>query len=339
VAALGRIAIAAALAGCGDLHGLAPEPPTPLARIHVRTSGDIDAVRDPMSDPPRLRVALLWGQPWLTDPSCVPPYENADHEALARMACGDPLGFRMAGFMPTEDAALAPDGTATLDVHSLPPALFGDVFSQIAYGSVVVYDDRNGDGVMDIFGEILYGASLSSMTRPDTRVAFRHGGFDDRLAYYPRRGCEPPDPGYSLVSAGGFTLQQAVDAQVRGELPMQDPAQCRRDPIDREVVVALEPAEQFAAVGCFPFASQFFPATAGSGPRPDGDLSACTSIPDHGTGLGRGRYQLLTPLHFGTCQALQHLILRGCFTDPLCEQPEWDVAPPSWWPCPPEPPR
>jgi hypothetical protein len=332
--------IAVALAGCGELHGLELAPPTPLARLHVRVTGDLDAVARP-GPRPRLRVTVVWGQSWLPDASCVPPFENEQHAALAARGCGDPLSFRSGGFAPTESALVEPDGTATLELHSLPFILYGDMYSQIAYGSVFVYDDQNDDGMLDSFGELGYGASFRSMAAPDTRVAFRHGGFDDRSAFYPRRGCEPPARGYSLVSAGGFTFEQAVEAQARGELPEQDPAQCRQDAIDHEVTVALRPPEEVGEVACQMFGPVFFEPFRSQFPGDTGPPeAACTSIPDRGTGRARGRSQLLTtPGVSGSCRQIQHYVLRGCFQDPLCEVPDWNVPAPSWWPCPPEDPQ
>jgi hypothetical protein len=333
---------AAALAGCGELHGLRSEDLTPLARVHVRVVGDIEAVRQPEEQPPQLRVALLWGQPWLPDASCIPPFENQQHADLAARGCGDPLGFRRAGFGSglglDPDAEVAPDGTATLDLSELPSMLYGDAFGQIVYGSFVVYDDLNGNHFLDDFNDVTYGASFRSMSKADTRLAFRHGAFDDRSAYYPRRGCAPPPEGFSIVAAGGFTLEQALDAQLHGELPEQDPSQCREDSIDGEVAVQLLHHSEVGEVTCIGFASGFY-----SPPPPvpplESQLTACTSIPDRGTGLSHGKSQLLIAQAFTftpfdrSCKLVQHVLLRGCYNDPFCETPDWDVQRPPWWPC------
>jgi hypothetical protein len=332
----------ATLAGCGDLQGLQSDGLTPLARIRVRVVGDFEAVRQPESEPPQLRVALLWGQPWLPDASCIPPFENTAHADLASGGCGDPLGFRRAGFgfgVGLEpDAAVAPDGTATLDLFELPSTLYGDRYSQIVYGSVVAYDDVNGNRFLDNFEDAVYGASFHSMSRPDTRVAFRHGTFDDRSAYYPRRGCPPPIEGFSILSAGGFTLEQAIEAQLRGELPEQDPAQCREDSTDREIDVELQIPEAVGEVNCQPFATGIYSPPPLMQPL-ETQLTACTSIPDRGTGLSFGKSQLLIAQAFSftpfdrACKFVQHVVLRGCFEDPLCAEPDWDVPRPAWWPC------
>jgi len=187
--------------------------------------------------------------------------------------------------------------------------------------------------------DVVYGSSFPSMAQPDTRIAFRHGEFDDRSAFYPRRGCEAPVEGYSLVSAGGFTLQDAIDAQARGELPAEDPAQCRQEPIDRELTVALRDPDELDEVGCFPFAYFFSSPPTTLFETTSEVRMACTSIPDRGTGRAHGRWQLLMsisapPRQLVGCKSIQHMVLRGCQNDPLCEFPEWDMAAPDWWPCP-----
>src|SRR5262245_57606579 len=117
-----RIAFAVAVAGCvapascGDLQGLGDEPLTPLGNIPVRGTGDRGQVRPPDPRPPRLRAALLWGQPTLPDASCVPPVENPDHAAVVALGCDDPLGFERGSFETEVDAAVNADGTATLDL-------------------------------------------------------------------------------------------------------------------------------------------------------------------------------------------------------------------------------
>jgi hypothetical protein len=344
MAAVGRLTVAIALAGCGELHGLGSEELTPLARIHVRVVGNIDEVLRPAPQPPQLRVTLLWGQPWLPDPSCIPPFENPQHAQLAASACGDPLGFRRAGFgfgfgvAVEPDAEVAPDGTAALDLFELPSSLYGDRYSQIVYGTVLVYDDINGNHIADNVDDVIYGASFVSMSKPDTRIAFRHGDFDDRSAYYPRRGCPPPPEGFSIVSAGGFTLDSAIQAQLHGELPEQDPALCREDPIDTEIALDLRPPEEIGDITCLPRTPQVFAPPPAMQPL-ETQLTACTSIPDRGTGLSFNRSQLLigqafsfTPFNQG-CKFVQHILLKGCFDDPFCRMPDWDVSPPPWWPC------
>ena len=73
------------------------------------------------------------------------------------------------------------------------------------------------------------------------------------------------------------------------------------------------------------------PATA-----PDLSVFACVGFPqipgdDAGTASG---VQLVVPSRPNdACQSVNHYLLHGCSNDPSCATP-WDVAPPSWWPCP-----
>src|SRR5262249_8527711 len=125
----------------------------------------------------------------------------------------------------------------------------------------------------------------------------------------------------------------------RGELPAQDPAQCRQDSIDHEVTIALQRPEELDEGSCYPFYNGFQSLPPELDPRGLNDVTACTSIPDRGPGRATGRYQLLSaePGLRG-CKGITHFILRGCFNDPLCEHPDWNEPPPSWWPCPAEQP-
>jgi len=284
-------------------------------------------VRDPGDGPPELRVELRWLMPWLPDPSCLPPIESADHAAVVAAGCSDPLGVATDfGFSVTAD--VRDDGTATLDLLTLPASTFGDTSGQIAYATIAIIDSVHGIDVVD-------GTSFASMATPDTRLAFRHGRFDDNLAFYPRRGCGAPPEGFSLVSAGGFSFEAASAAQARGELPLEDPASCREDPLDRVVEVALQPAEAGPDL-CYRGATTFYlPPQDTLFP---GEITACTSLRDRAAGRPSDRSQaLVAQTAASRCRSLQHFLLRGCYGDPFCATPDWDVPPPAWWPCAPEP--
>jgi hypothetical protein len=335
---LAVIAGPAGLAGCDDLAGLDETAQTPLASVHVRVTGDLASVRDPASPPAELRVGLQWAVQGRPDRSCLPPVESPEHAAVVAVGCPDPLGF-VRGFSAVGEVAVDADATATIDLLTLPSYLVGDTYAQIAYASVFVYDVQEGspgDGVPP--ATVLYGASLLSMAKPDTRLAFRHGGYNDQLAFYPRRGCAAPPEGFSLVSAGGFTVEQAVEAQARGELPSQNPADCRVETLDHVVEVALRPPEEMQDLGCFSSSEFYGPPDRGAPVSfdPSQMRLACTSMPDFGTGQTGKRQALAAPSMPPKqgCKYVQHFILRGCYADPYCDTPDWDVPPPSWWPCP-----
>lgn len=332
MAALGRKPFALGLAalvlgGCDDLVGLDPLPVTPLARVHVRVTGEVD----PADAGLQLRAELTWLRPSLPDPSCMPPAENSDHAAVMAAGCADPLVVAHDYAFRYNGADVAADRTATIDVFELPQSIFGDVTSQIAFATIaiIVYPDPELSYLKEY-----RGSSFQSMARPDTRLAFRHGGFDDQLAFYPRHGCAAPPPGFSLLSAGGFSVEQAIDAQARGELPLEDPTSCREDTLDRTVEVALEPPEALAALDCFYYNG--LPAYLPPPPTVSDDAqTACVSIRDRARGMPSDRHQALVVdgARNGKCSGIQHYVLRGCIQDPLCAAPDWDTTAPPWWPC------
>lgn len=347
--ALAIIAIAAA--GCDDLQGFTGEPP-PLATIRAQLTGDFADVAVPGDPPPTLRGALVWGAQWLTEPLCIVPIADADAAAVVAAGCRDPFGF-----VPARIAAEAPlgdDGAVALTLDELPGAdvLVGSLTGRVGYASLVVYDDRDRDGVLTLLDESfrrdmttdrIYAASFVSMTEPDTRIAFREGSFDRSAAFYPRSGCGDPPTGFALLSAGGFTAAEAFAAQARGELPAEDPATCRESAVIDDaapIELALRPPAELAELACreHRFDSSVYydePIAEISGPPPG--RRACVPIPDFGTGATAGLLQLVVAQPADApCRLLRHFILRGCHNNPLCASPDWDhsAAPPAWWPCP-----
>lgn len=235
------LAWASLWAGCtAELSGLDAEA-TPLAVLQVRVSGDLQALRpaDTLKEKPRLRLGLLWGAQVQADPFCLPLPGDASLTAVRAAGCRDPFGFSVARLGPSVPVKV---GEVTqLPLMDLPLAdlLIGDLTARIAYASVVVYDDRNGNGVLDQWRatefpsgdtmgpgkggpgggsmggdvpapvqkpDLIYTASFVSMTKPDQRLAYREGGYDGLSFYYPRWGCPEPPKGFSIVGAGGFDL-------------------------------------------------------------------------------------------------------------------------------------
>ena len=358
-AGLAAIAGLAAAAGCGDLSGFGGQVP-PLATLRIQTTGDLASVRAPGAGDPALRAALVWGAQWLTEPLCILPPDNASVAAVIAAGCRDPFGF-----VPDRvavDAPLAPDGSATLVLFDLPAAdvMVGDVTARVAYASLVVYDDRDRDGTLtlgranrlggrendrpvDTGGstpDVVYAASFVSMTEADTRVAFREGGFNRGAAFYPRSGCGDPLPGFSLVSAGGFTPAAAVAAQLRGELPPEDPASCREQATDAPITLAFRRPAEVHEVACEERATDSsvrYREPPADAPDLTGRTIACAKVPDFGSGKAHGAIQLaISGRSDDSCVGLTHYVLRGCRNDALCELPAWDITatPPDWWPCP-----
>lgn len=346
------------LAACDDLAEFSGELP-PLVTFELSATGDI-----PAGD---LHVGLVWGAQWLPEPLCFLPPESPEVAAVVAAGCRDVLAFTPA--RATASVAIASGGTARLPLYQLPAGdvMVGDVTARVAYASLVVFDDLDGDGELrlgkprlmpagDFNGggfpdddeqdvlrpDTILGASFVSMTAPDRRVAFREGEFSD-TGFYPRRGCGAPPRGFSVLSAGGFTLDAAIAATLAGELPAQDPASCAEDVPDATTIEIAVGAPGVSEVGCEQLALDSSiryrdpPAL-----RPmtlDQRAHACASIPTFGDDepATAGITQLVVAsMEQEACKVITHYTLVGCDDGGIvCDQYEWDLRanPPAWWPC------
>jgi hypothetical protein len=354
-------------AACGRLQGFSGDVP-PLATFEIVFHGDLAPLRPSgVTGEHALRVALVWGAQWLTEPMCVLPAESPEAAAVIAAGCRDPFGF-----VPTAVSVGAPievDVPAALTLSQLPSAdvMVGDVTARVAYASLVVYDDRNDTGTLDLLlpfrgfdarddrgppvispagpPDIIYGASFVTMTAPDQRVAYREGAFDTLSAFYPRAGCEPPPPGFSVLAAGGFTPEAALAALLGGGLPPEDPSTCAVSAPDGTTIAidARAPAD-VQEVGCAARRTDSSVRYREPPPGPP-DLQnrvwACAHLPTFGGGGGGPSSDLIqlvvSQRASERCKVLTHYTLRGCFDDVDCVSPEWDFTanPPAWWPCAP----
>lgn len=325
------------LAACGELENYGG-PTAPLVSFHVDVTGELDAVRP--------RVALVWGAQWVPERLCYTPPESPDVAAVIAAGCRDPLGF-----VPARVAAnteLAVGTTARLELVALPAAdvMVGDVTARIAYSSVVVYDDLDGDGTLDVHApdddspDLIYGASFVSMHEPDQRIAFREGAYLSISAFYPRAGCGEPPRGFSVLRAGGFSVEEAVQAQLEGRLPAIDPSTCaEQDPEDATLTIALRPPAELSELAC-------------EVPNPDGSIRyrdpggvntnelagrtiACAHVPDANVVEA-----IVSSQPDAACKEVSHFLLTGCSDGPACVDGggldgRWDRASsrPEWWPC------
>ncbi len=358
------LGLLAVTSGCDDLRGFAGAE-APLARVEVVVSGEFEAVRSAgtADEPPRLRVALLWGAQWLPEPLCYSPAESAEARAVQLAGCRDSFGF-----VPALVGGSAPvvEGRASIALRSLPPAdvLVGGVTARVAYASVVVFDDRDGDGTLvlghalledsnglDVTApappdeaprDIVYGASFVSMTAPDQRLAFREGGFDVNAAFYPRRGCGAPPRGFSVLGAGGFSAADVLAAALAGKLPEQDPATCSEVPLDGALLrLELRAPAELAEVACAEDEATGFQTYHEPEDAPLGKLDqrtwACVTVRGTGQDGVPAQHELVVADPPGACRGVTHYALRACDGAPTCEHPEWDrtLTPPAGWPCPP----
>jgi hypothetical protein len=374
-AAAGALALVGALAlpACGDLQdfgGLAP----PLVTFEITFSGDLAPLRPTgIASDRSLQVALVWGAQWLTEPFCVLPADTTvtqppdpgfvEPAEVIKAGCRDPFGF-----VPASVAAsvpLAPSGPTSLSVAQLPTAdvLVGDVTARVAYGSFVVFDDRDGNGLQlavphrtptggrrgEDFNkeptdstDVVYGASFLTMTMPDRRASYHEGG-PVGGAFYPRVGCPPLGPGFQVVGAGGFSAEAAVAATLMGQLPAEtDPASCFASAPDATTIdIAAQAPADVQEVSCdersLDSSIRYREPPAGA-PDFSGRLLTCAHLPTFDTGSQPSSLIQLVVSGRDTdrCKGLTHYTLRGCRENVTCPVPDWDftATPPSWWRCP-----
>jgi hypothetical protein len=361
--------------GCGKAVGLGGTV-VPLEKIQVQVSGD-PAQFTPAGDTPSFRVALVWGLQWQPEPFCVLPPESP--EAAAVIAAGCPDSF---GFVPNRagaDIPFQPGTPATLTLDTLPAAdvMAGDLNGRVAYGSLIVYDDRNNNGALDLSkpprvrrrdlpkapptyddggptgpADMVYGASFISMTLPDQRVTYLEGKFDAKAAFYPRNCDDPPTPGFSIQSAGGFAQADGgffqgdggiplamVGELAEGYLPAEGPPCTTGKLEDTVVTISLQTPANLTQLACTANDSggaTTYREAPDTLPVLTGRQSACVDfpyIPGDDAGVATGKQFVISSAPGELCRYTIHYTLRGCENDPSCAAPSWDITatPPNWW--------
>jgi hypothetical protein len=352
-------------AGCGNLGGLGGPVP-PLVTFQVEANGDL--VRPPgITSERSLQVALVWGAQWWTEPFCILPPESPSVAAVIAAGCRDPFGF-----VPSLVAASVPVEIGTPSSLSLlnpPPTdvLVGAVTSRVGYASLVLYDDRDGSGTLDLSsphptpfggdgppeddsadsGDIVYGASFVTMTAPDQRVLYLQGTFDETSAFYPRSGC--PDPGsqpslftngFTVLGAQGFSAADGLSASAAGTLPTETPPCTMGLPDATLVSIATQAPPDVNEVSCTERSldgTTRYREPPTDAPDLTDRASACAMLPSFDAGDQTNLIQLVVSgRSTDHCKGLTHYTLRGCRENVACALPDWDFTanPPAWWPCP-----
>ena len=354
--------ISSALGGCGNVQGVGGPVP-PLVTFQVEPSGDLTNLRPPgIADDSMLQVALVWGAQWWAEPFCILPPESDAAAAVIAAGCRDPFGF-----VPAQVGANVPvslNQATPLSLYSLPTAalLVGGVTSRVGYASFVLYDDRDGDGTLDLStphtapsggrdgppedespdsSDIVYGASFVTMTAPDVRVSYLEGTFSPS-AFYPRQGCPDPAAGFRILSASGFSAADALAASAMGTIPAEgDATACSESTPDATVVpIPARSPSDVTEVACSERTtdgSVRYRQPPTDAPDLTDRVYACAHLPSLGAQSQPDLIQLVVSGQSGDrCKGLTHYTLRGCREDVACAIPDWDFTanPPSWWPCP-----
>lgn len=318
------------LAACeGAPHVLGTEE-TPLFVVRGRISGTV-----PPS--PNLRVGIVWAGvpvyvPYCHDRGPTPLDPRRSLSLVAQNGCRDPLDVvpALAGPSLPLDPGV---GTFELPIAHLPDAsvMVGRLPSRVAYGTVVIYDDLDGNGTLDFAGpcgadaggrdstgstlsevtqetEPIYAASFSTLRREQTRIAYVEGPFDGDSYYYPHPRCTVlPPAGFSLWVVGDL---RAADDTCRLAAPEDD--------------VVLEGVDTYLLdhLSCPQGSRDAFPRPPPRRLPSDRFHWECT--PEGGMAVS-------SP--YCACPNLRVYQLRGCYADAACETPDWDVPAPPEWPC------
>lgn len=311
---LRRLGLIAALLGAACDRGVDDLTLTslPLAYLH----GHVDLASLPASTAgAKLRAALVWGAVPSFPVGCL---EYGTNPSL-QDACPDRQGFYLGPVESEVELQPGGDGRFEIPIWRLPSAgvSVGSDEARIAWGSVVVAIDGDGDGVLRLddktsrFGpsrDKVVAASFVSTRPPHQRVGFREGGWNEASPFYPVPGCPAPPPGFSILSIGG------------------EPPACSSARLEDDVVeAAVLTAEEAQALACRGLSQSIV-----SDPRNQGEAP-------WGTQVCLDAQTVAAVESRGACASFVIMPLAGCYADLRCDEPDWDLraTPPSWWPCTP----
>lgn len=338
----------ALLSGCGGVHDLGEEGGA-LAAVAGEWSGDLSRhLPDGRTlGDVELRAGLLWATLPEPEPYCQqhgnPLLPGAGPvPEVARLGCPDLLGVAPGLVGPSVEID-PQDGSFEVPLLHLPSAevMVGEVSARVAYASLLLYDDVNGNGSLDLVerprrpqrhdgeggpgsgqdrrarprewskadpetSDVIYAASFVTMAQPHQRLAFREGGFAISF-FYPMLGCDPPPQGFSVVDVAGPVFQAVCAAAALTEAAPR---------------LSISAPGKLASLRCQQPRGQL-------GVRPDAEPNP--AWPRHCA----NRQELVTVDPDAECPGIIQFTLKGCPGDPECRQPDWNLCgdPPAWWPC------
>ena len=336
LACLTALALVACDSGLLGLGGGA----TPLATLRVQLGGDIvrwSAVQ-PARKAKRLRAGLIWAATWNPEDLCSKYHQwltlgpvamplEASLVAVGALGCPDLLGFVAAASGPS--AAVDAKGQAAIEIAAPPSAewMVGSPNGRIAYATVVLFDDRNGNELLDLeysagdgMGDrgarweveepdLVLSASFVTMASSHVRLVFREGAYIGNSTFFPLVNCAAPPMGFGV-------------ARVEGPLGHTT---CTYQPVAEAVIeLRAQPPHFAASTACVGHGPWYSPATQDDKPK---SISAVYCLSANELLEASGLWNL--------CKGLTHYQLRGCLNDKACEDPAWEYphSVPTWWPC------
>lgn len=279
----------------------------PIATVKGRIDPGVYASR--ASGAP-LHAVLVWAGVSEPNYAC---HLYGHHPELTAL-CPDPLRFTPMHVERHVPVGLGGDGRFEIPIHALPGSqvVVGDAKGRVAYGSVLIVEDTDRNGVPEPLGTFsgasdrVIGASFRTLSEPQTRIVFREGNFDEESYFFPAPGCPAPPQGFSILHAPEY----------RPEAPVEG---CRLDSLEVEIEPALLTTGQQRAYSCpvwhaiTPPPPEFF------------DVAGMTCLDP----------ETVLMIHDdGACPMAVVMPLVGCYASP-CNQPHWDLRAdvPEWWPC------
>lgn len=263
------VALVLGAPACGALEGW-DRPAGAVGVIRGHLQGDPLALRPATAGPPNLRVGLVWGDDPDTDPFCTEHGRNllvgpgALLTDAADVGCADTLRFVPSRLVASVAVDARPDAPFALELAALPAAddLRGYGFDRIVYGSLVLWDDIDGSGTLEVVrarrigrghdgpdhderehgaiaytpadpesDDVVYGATFLTMTAPHARIVYQEGGANYAFNYYPTPGCSTPPAGFSIahVTPGlpRSTCRFEALATAEVDLPLRAPPELR----------------------------------------------------------------------------------------------------------------
>ena len=310
--------------GCGGVNELGSEP-EPLFHIEARFT---ELIPEPAGGFTNLRAGLMWAGVPVFVPYCFEYGTNPTKPLqmptkVAKVGCRDIYKIVPGLMGPT--VAVDPSAQSfRIPVTQLPSAevLIGTLEQRMAYASIVVFDDLNGDRELDLsrgcggFGgssqprEPIYASSFTDLKERQTRLAYVEGPFNLDSFYYPHPKC-------SQVPPEGFSIWEVDGAFVSEE-------ECSIHDIYHPVELTPATPTALRPLSCLQRDRESFPRAPRMQPPDEDDVWECTE---------QGALAVANPdCH---CPEVRVFTLSGCSDDLECEKPEWDVreTPPEWWPC------